>query len=85
MRPILLKTFDGGNKWGVRTFGNLDEEEEINYRFQKVRTRRAPYVHAVAKGTARAHVECLVTLDVLLSYDIGSPHSCDTDRDQLHF
>lgn len=31
-----LETFDGGNKWGVRTFGNLDEEEEINYRFQKV-------------------------------------------------
>ncbi|CAM9914893.1 unnamed protein product [Ectocarpus sp. 6 AP-2014] len=31
-----LETFDGGYKWSVRTFGNLDEEEEINYRFQKV-------------------------------------------------
>lgn len=31
------QTFDGGYKWSVRTFGNLDEEEEINYRFQKVR------------------------------------------------
>lgn len=31
-----MQTFDGGNKWSVRTFGNLDEEEEINYRFQKV-------------------------------------------------
>ena len=31
-----LQTFDGGYKWSVRTFGNLDEEEEINYRFQKV-------------------------------------------------
>ncbi|CAN0499622.1 unnamed protein product, partial [Ectocarpus sp. 8 AP-2014] len=30
------QTFDGGYKWSVRTFGNLDEEEEINYRFQKV-------------------------------------------------
>lgn len=30
------QTFDGGNKWGVRTFGALDVEEEINYRFQKV-------------------------------------------------
>lgn len=37
--PSLLQTFDGGDKWSVRTFGNLDEEEEINYRFQKVGTR----------------------------------------------
>ncbi|CAN0020261.1 unnamed protein product [Scytosiphon promiscuus] len=34
--PMAIDTFDGGNKWSVRTFGNLDEEEEINYRFQKV-------------------------------------------------
>lgn len=34
--PVVVKTFDGGDKWSVRTFGNLDEEEEINYRFQKV-------------------------------------------------
>lgn len=32
----MRQTFDGGYKWSVRTFGNLDEEEEINYRFQKV-------------------------------------------------
>ena len=36
------QTFDGGNNWGVRTFGNLDEEEEINYRFQKVRASTVP-------------------------------------------
>lgn len=39
--PLLApcrQTFDGGYKWSVRTFGNLDEEEEINYRFQKVGT-----------------------------------------------
>lgn len=36
---VSSQTFDGGNKWSVRTFGNLDEEEEINYRFQKVGVR----------------------------------------------
>ncbi|CAM9264095.1 unnamed protein product, partial [Discosporangium mesarthrocarpum] len=35
-KGTFLETFDGGNKWNVRTFGNLDEEEEITYRFQKV-------------------------------------------------
>ncbi|CAM9117468.1 unnamed protein product [Choristocarpus tenellus] len=35
-KGTFLETFDGGEKWGVRTFGNLDEEEEITYRFQKV-------------------------------------------------
>ena len=41
------QTFDGGNKWSVRTFGNLDEEEEINYRFQKVRANAEQYLTLV--------------------------------------
>jgi hypothetical protein len=31
------QTRDGGKTWDPRTFGNLDAEEEINYRFEKVR------------------------------------------------
>ena len=29
-----LETFDGGVNWAPRTFNSLDEDEEINYRFE---------------------------------------------------
>mmetsp|Transcript_39192 Transcript_39192/g.61225 ORF Transcript_39192/g.61225 Transcript_39192/m.61225 type:complete len:411 (+) Transcript_39192:104-1336(+) len=35
-KGTFLETFNGGKSWGVRTFSNLDEDEEINYRFEKV-------------------------------------------------
>ena len=47
-----IQTFDGGYKWSVRTFGNLDEEEEINYRFQKVGIGRAVLTQAVGQSVA---------------------------------
>lgn len=31
-----LETTDGGKTWFPRSFTNLDAEEEINYRFEKV-------------------------------------------------
>jgi photosystem II stability/assembly factor-like uncharacterized protein len=31
-----IQTTDGGKTWDPRTFGNLDAEDEINYRFEKV-------------------------------------------------
>lgn len=47
---VSSQTFDGGNKWSVRTFGNLDEEEEINYRFQKVRARAEQHLSLVDRA-----------------------------------
>jgi len=35
-RGTLLETIDGGKSWKPRTFANLDEEEELGYRFEKV-------------------------------------------------
>ncbi|KAG5190151.1 photosynthesis system II assembly factor YCF48-domain-containing protein [Tribonema minus] len=35
-KGTFLETRDGGKTWDPRTFGNLDAEEEINYRFEKV-------------------------------------------------
>eukprot|EP01041_Mallomonas_annulata_P011861 gene11861-24854_t len=34
VKGTFLETFDGGDTWSPRSFTNLDEEEEINYRFQ---------------------------------------------------
>jgi len=33
-KGTFLETFDGGESWSPRSFTNLDEEEEITYRFQ---------------------------------------------------
>jgi photosystem II stability/assembly factor-like uncharacterized protein len=33
-KGTFLETFDGGNNWAPRTFNSLDEDEEINYRFE---------------------------------------------------
>lgn len=33
-KGLFLETFDGGNTWATRTFQSLDEDEEINYRFE---------------------------------------------------
>lgn len=33
-KGTFLETFDGGDSWSPRSFTNLDEEEEITYRFQ---------------------------------------------------
>lgn len=33
-KGTFLETFDGGNTWQPRTFSSLDEDEEINYRFE---------------------------------------------------
>lgn len=33
-KGTFLETFDGGNSWSTRSFTNLDEDEEINYRFE---------------------------------------------------
>jgi len=33
-KGLFLETFDGGNSWTTRAFQSLDEDEEINYRFE---------------------------------------------------
>jgi photosystem II stability/assembly factor-like uncharacterized protein len=33
-KGTFLETFDGGDSWTTRTFSSLDEDEEINYRFE---------------------------------------------------
>lgn len=33
-KSTFLETFDGGNTWKTRKFNSLDEDEDINYRFQ---------------------------------------------------
>jgi len=33
-KGTFLETFDGGTNWLTRSFTNLDEDEEINYRFE---------------------------------------------------
>eukprot|EP01038_Epipyxis_sp_PR26KG_P005495 gene5495-7607_t len=33
-KGTFLETFDGGKTWITRTFNSLDEDEEINYRFE---------------------------------------------------
>lgn len=33
-KGLFLETFDAGNTWSTRTFQSLDEDEEINYRFE---------------------------------------------------
>jgi photosystem II stability/assembly factor-like uncharacterized protein len=33
-KGTFLETFDGGNSWITRSFSNLDEDEEITYRFE---------------------------------------------------
>lgn len=33
-KGTFLETFDGGANWQTRSFTNLDEDEEINYRFE---------------------------------------------------
>ena len=33
-KGTFLETFDGGNTWNTRSFSNLDEDEEISYRFE---------------------------------------------------
>lgn len=33
-KGTFLETFDGGNTWNTRTFNSLDEDEDINYRFE---------------------------------------------------
>jgi len=33
-KGTFLETFDGGKTWNTRTFSNLDEDEEISYRFE---------------------------------------------------
>lgn len=33
-KGTFLETFDGGKSWTTRSFTNLDEDEEINYRFE---------------------------------------------------
>lgn len=33
-KGTFLETFDGGDSWVPRTFSSLDEDEEINYRFE---------------------------------------------------
>ncbi len=53
-----IQTFDGGYKWSVRTFGNLDEEEEINYRFQKVGAMCA-VVKSLGVCSIRGCQECM--------------------------
>jgi len=35
-KGTFLETVDGGKNWKPRTFANLDEEEEVGYRFEKV-------------------------------------------------
>ena len=35
-RAPFLETLDGGRSWKPRVFANLDEEEEVGYRFEKV-------------------------------------------------
>lgn len=35
-RGTFLETIDGGKSWKPRTFANLDEEEEVGYRFERV-------------------------------------------------
>lgn len=54
---ITIQTFDGGYKWSVRTFGNLDEEEEINYRFQKVGAKLS-YVCSLRKRESTRKIFC---------------------------
>ncbi len=33
-KGTFLETFDGGDTWSTRSFTSLDEDEEINYRFE---------------------------------------------------
>jgi len=33
-KGTFLETFDGGDTWNTRSFTSLDEDEEINYRFE---------------------------------------------------
>lgn len=33
-KGTFLETFDEGKTWATRTFNNLDEDEDINYRFE---------------------------------------------------
>ena len=33
-KGTFLETFDGGKTWNTRSFSNLDEDEEISYRFE---------------------------------------------------
>jgi photosystem II stability/assembly factor-like uncharacterized protein len=33
-KGTFLETFDGGNTWNTRSFSNLDEDEDISYRFE---------------------------------------------------
>lgn len=35
-KGTFLETVNGGQTWAPRTFANLDEEEEVGYRFEKV-------------------------------------------------
>lgn len=35
-KGTFLETLDGGKSWKPRVFANLDEEEEVGYRFEKV-------------------------------------------------
>jgi hypothetical protein len=35
-KGTFLETLDGGRSWKPRVFANLDEEEEVGYRFEKV-------------------------------------------------
>jgi len=35
-KGTFLETTDGGKSWKPRTFANLDEEEEVGYRFERV-------------------------------------------------
>lgn len=35
-KGTFLETLDGGKSWKPRTFANLDEEEEVGYRFERV-------------------------------------------------
>jgi photosystem II stability/assembly factor-like uncharacterized protein len=35
-KGTFLETVDGGRSWKPRVFANLDEEEEVGYRFEKV-------------------------------------------------
>jgi hypothetical protein len=63
---IVLQTRDGGATWDPRTFGNLDAEEEINYRFEKV-----CYILCSNNITKRVDLRRLVMLCDLNRYCIS--------------
>ena len=73
-KGTFLETFDGGDTWNTRSFTSLDEDEEINYRFE-VTSLNSNEGWIIGKPAIMLHTKGYL-FTYLFIYSLTHSHAC---------